>query len=398
MPEAVSRFLREASAAGRIGSRHIVETFDAGQLPSGEPYLVMELLRGETLADRLEREGALPIDAALEIVRQAAIGIHAAHEAGIVHRDLKPENLFLVGGDEPLVKILDFGISKFDPELTGTPSLTTDGSTLGTPYYMAPEQVRGGQVVDARSDVYALGVVLYECLIGKPPFVADTLPALCVLIHEGEYQRPRALRPELTTEVEAIVVRAIEGDRERRYQSARELAEALARLGVGPLSLRETLAVSSDAATVRQASAPAYSVAPPAAHGTLEPGTKTAISPELPAAPSRGRRALMIAGGALLFALALGLLWNANRAASTSTPELEKLASPAPSEPPRAVEPAPSPTPSTPPPAPEPSALSAPAPKTAPPTSRSATPSTKPGSTGSRAKEHGLGTRDPFGP
>jgi serine/threonine-protein kinase len=251
--EAVGRFLREASAAGRIGSRHIVETFDVGQLDDGTPYLVMELLRGESLADRLERlQGTLPVNEALDLVRQAAIGVQAAHTAGIVHRDLKPENLFIVEGPEPLVKILDFGISKFDPALTGSPSLTTDGATMGTPYYMSPEQVRASGPIDAQSDVYALGVVLYECVTGKRPFEAETLPALVVLIHDGQYPPPSAVRPSVGKNLDYIVTRAMAREKTERFQSAADLAIALER----------TLALSAEAASQLEI-APAKSVAPP---------------------------------------------------------------------------------------------------------------------------------------
>ena len=226
--DVVARFVREASAAGRIGSPHIVETFDVGELQTGEPFLVMELLRGESLSERIERaRGPLALTDALEIVRQAADAVQAAHDAGIVHRDLKPDNLFICEQRPLLVKILDFGISKFDPAMTETPSHTVEGTALGTPHYMAPEQMRGVGV-DAQTDVYALGVVLYECLTGKKPFDADTLPALSIAIHEGQYRRPSLLRQELPAELDAIVERAMARDKSRRFASARELEQALA--------------------------------------------------------------------------------------------------------------------------------------------------------------------------
>ena len=186
-PELIQRFLREASAAGRIGNPHIAETFDAGELETGDPYLVMELLKGETLADLLRRKQTLTVTEASELVRQACTGVQAAHDAGIVHRDLKPENLFVIERDHrPFVKILDFGISKFDPQLTGGEmSMTREGTSLGTPLYMPPEQVRGDKRIDARADVYALGVILYECVTGRRPYEAETLAHLAVLIHEG---------------------------------------------------------------------------------------------------------------------------------------------------------------------------------------------------------------------
>jgi eukaryotic-like serine/threonine-protein kinase len=223
----VARFLREASAAGRIGNAHVVETFDAGTLDSGDPYIVMELLEGRTLADEIAERGALPIGEACEILLQACDGIRAAHAAGVVHRDLKPDNLFLVKGARPFVKILDFGISKFDPELTGAHGLTQEGSALGTPFYMPPEQVRGEKDIGAQADVYALGVILYECLTADKPYSAETLPHLMVLIHEGRYAPPSMRRPELPPECDAVVATAMAGDRLKRYANIDELVSAL---------------------------------------------------------------------------------------------------------------------------------------------------------------------------
>jgi len=227
LPHVVTRFLREASAAGRIGSPHIVETFDAGTLDSGQPYIVMELLRGQSLAQALERNSPYPVEPALAIVRQACEGLQAAHLAGIVHRDVKPDNLFLVEGETPFVKLLDFGISKFDPARTGSLALTQEGSAMGTPFYMPPEQVRGERDLDASADVYALGIVLYECLTGRKPFTAETLPHLCLLIDRGEYQPPSQVRAGLPAAIDELVARAMARDKKDRYPSARAFGEAL---------------------------------------------------------------------------------------------------------------------------------------------------------------------------
>ena len=228
-PIVVARFVREASAAGHIGNPHIVETFDAGKLDGGEPYIVMEMLQGETLGARLEKVRRLQLPELVDVIRQACDGIQAAHDAGIVHRDLKPENLFLIEKDgKPFVKILDFGVSKFDPTLTGGADGTTkEGSALGTPYYMSPEQVDGDKDLDARTDVYALGVILYQCACGKRPFKADALPKLAVLIHEGKPAPLSERRPELPIGFVEVVHKAMARDREQRFPTPRELGAAL---------------------------------------------------------------------------------------------------------------------------------------------------------------------------
>ncbi|MET0591954.1 MAG: serine/threonine-protein kinase [Polyangiaceae bacterium] len=229
-PELIQRFLREASAAGRIGNPHIAETFDAGELETGDPYLVMELLKGETVADYLRRKQKLSFTEAAELVRQACTGVQAAHDAGIVHRDLKPENLFVSERDHrPFVKILDFGISKFDPHLTGSEMSTTrEGTSLGTPLYMPPEQVRGDKRVDARSDIYALGVILYELVTGLRPYEAETLAHLAVLIHEGKAVPLAEARPDCPPGFADLVHKAMANKPELRFNTARELGDALA--------------------------------------------------------------------------------------------------------------------------------------------------------------------------
>jgi eukaryotic-like serine/threonine-protein kinase len=221
--QAVARFLREASAAGRIGNPHIVETFDAGTLESGEPYLVMEMLDGRSLADILEDSARLSERDAVDFIAQACDGLQAAHDAGIIHRDIKPDNLFIERSGR--VKILDFGISKFDEQLTGEKQLTGD-LTLGTPYYMAPEQTSKTASVDQRADVYALGVVLYECVTGKKPFDAETYPQLVVRIHLGDYE-PASSVCGTSALVDGIIAKAMARKPESRFQTPAELASAL---------------------------------------------------------------------------------------------------------------------------------------------------------------------------
>jgi serine/threonine protein kinase len=236
----VERFLREASAAGRIGNPHIVETLDAGELTSGDPYMFMELLSGLPISELVRRRTRLRWEETLEIGIQAAEGLQAAHAAGIVHRDVKPENLFLCSGDPPHIKLLDFGISKFD--LGTDHRLTAEGAPLGTPYYMSPEQVAGKADVDGRSDVYSLGVVLYECVTGRVPFDAESLPALSLKIFEGSCAPPSSLLDGPLGGLDEVIERAMATAPSQRYQSMAELRAALLRLTPrAPGSLARTL-------------------------------------------------------------------------------------------------------------------------------------------------------------
>ncbi len=230
-PSVVERFVREASAAARVANPHVAETFDAGKLDTGEPYLLMELIDGETLDQRLQRAGPIDVGELTDLVHQACEGVHAAHLAGIVHRDLKPENLIVTARDgAPFLKILDFGISKFDSERTGALGITTEGSVMGTPYYMSPEQVLASPSLDARTDVYSLGVILYECACGERPYDAQSVEHLAVLIHEGKATPLDVRRPGLPAAFCAAVHKAMAVDRQARFSTARELAEAVAPL------------------------------------------------------------------------------------------------------------------------------------------------------------------------
>lgn len=225
--EAGQRFLREARAAVKIKSEHVARVTDVGTLPSGAPYMVMEHLTGRDLADALAADGPLPPAVAAEYVLQACEALAEAHAAGIVHRDLKPPNLFLThrADGSPCIKVLDFGISKFTTS-KASELKTKTSAVMGSPLYMSPEQLRSARDVDARSDIWALGAVLYELLTGVPPFDAETIPQLLMMIIEAP--TPPLGRPDVPPALEAVVRRCLEKDRDRRYQHVGELAEALA--------------------------------------------------------------------------------------------------------------------------------------------------------------------------
>src|SRR6478609_5085049 len=180
--EAIARFEREAQAAGRIGSEHIVEVLDMGNLSSGDRYMVMEFMDGDALSGRIRARGQLTPGEIYPILQQLLEALAAAHGAGIIHRDLKPDNVYLLksrGGKADFVKLLDFGISKFN-QMSGDSgfSMTRTGAVMGTPYYMAPEQAKGARDLDHRVDLYAAGVILYEAVTGEVPFNADTFNEL----------------------------------------------------------------------------------------------------------------------------------------------------------------------------------------------------------------------------
>src|SRR6187549_47643 len=170
--DVMQRFEREAQAAGRIGNDHILEVLDLGNLPNGDRFIIMEFLEGEPLSSRIKQRGRLMPHELAPLIRQVLVGLGAAHAAGIVHRDLKPDNIFILrekAGHADFVKLIDFGISKFNA-LTGDMSMTTTGAVMGTPFYMSPEQAKGAAGVDARTDLYAIGVIMYEALTGRVPF------------------------------------------------------------------------------------------------------------------------------------------------------------------------------------------------------------------------------------
>lgn len=228
VPSAVERLSREAQAASRIADPHIVETLDAGRLASGEPYLFMELLAGEALDRVLARRGRLPLTEALQVALQASRGLCAAHAAGVLHRDIKPANLFLVAGPQTLLKLLDFGVSKVVG--SGMHALTQEGHALGTFSYMPPEQMMGAKRVDERADLFSLGVVIYQCLVGKPPFAARSIPALSNLMAKNEYAHLAQVRPDAPPTLDALVAHMLRADPAERLPSASALREELTRI------------------------------------------------------------------------------------------------------------------------------------------------------------------------
>ncbi len=250
--DAVRRFHQEARAAGAIGHPNICEVYDLGTLDDGSPYLVMEKLVGETLADRIAAEGGLPFEDVIDILVQVLSGLVAAHEKGIVHRDIKPENVFLTRrvGCPPLCKILDFGVSKMIGPLIGARDedldLTRTGMVMGTPYYMSPEQARGDRNLDARVDLYACGVILYEALTGRRPFTAANYNALLLQILSTKPRPARELRPALPAGFDAVLDRSLARNRDDRYRSAADFQKDLQALrdrhvGAPPDVLAEAL-------------------------------------------------------------------------------------------------------------------------------------------------------------
>jgi serine/threonine-protein kinase len=231
-PEAVARFVREARAAVQIQSEHVARVMDVGTLDSGAPYMVMEYLRGMDLKEVSTRRGALPISEAVDFVLQACDAVAEAHSLGIVHRDLKPSNLFLTERPDgsPMVKVLDFGISKALHGIDKSQlQMTASAAIMGSPQYMSPEQIRSSKNVDARADVWALGTILHELLTGSPAYVADTVPGLLAMIVADAPPPLSSRRPGAPADLEAIILRCLQKDRELRFANVSEFARSLER-------------------------------------------------------------------------------------------------------------------------------------------------------------------------
>lgn len=289
-----ARFINEARAASAIKSPRIVDTLDVGTLPNGAPYFVMEYVDGETLASLLDRDGRVDLNVALDIARQLAEGLEAAHAAGVVHRDLKPENVFLAHTPEGLfAKIFDFGIAKV---ARARKRLTYAGAVFGTPHYMSPEQARGEEV-DARSDLYALGVMLFEMVTGRVPF--DGEDPLAVMSQHVDRVPPlmsSITGTALPADLEAIVARCLAKDPRDRYANGAELLRDLG-------SLPAWHAEPAPVAAVPDAPLPSA----PSRLPSLQSRPETLHAHVVPAGPKPRSKSRWFVGGAVLVAAAAGV-------------------------------------------------------------------------------------------
>jgi serine/threonine-protein kinase len=238
---ALARFSREARLAERLSTPHVARGLDHGVTDDGRPFIVMELLDGETLHQRLERAGRLAAQHTVEVLEQVAQALDEAHALGIVHRDIKPANIFLADdGVGVAVKVLDFGIAKRTG--VGEPSVVTEaGRSVGTPDYMSPEQLLSAREVDHRSDQWALAVVAYRCLTGRLPFSSATFAGLCMAICTGRHAAPSLIDPRLPRALDAWFARALDVDRDQRFGSAGETIATLARTLERPAAWRHVV-------------------------------------------------------------------------------------------------------------------------------------------------------------
>ena len=292
-PEAIARFQREALTVSQIGNPHIIDVVDIGVAPDGRSFVVLELLTGSDLGGVLTQTGPMKPQRAIAIMQQVLLGVGAAHARGIVHRDLKPDNVFLVqrGADVDFVKILDFGISKILDAVDAKVRLTSTGTVVGTPIYMAPEQALGG-AIDHRADLYALGVMFYEMLAGRPPFDAPSYIAL-VTKHLHEAPPPlQQFRPDLPTWLIAVVHRALEKEPDHRFASADAFLAAL--------PSKSALMASDNLATLGTGQVPAL---PQIGTGKNSARRKSTTSPSAASAVTMTRRASRLPWIILAFAL-----------------------------------------------------------------------------------------------
>ncbi|HZO12883.1 MAG TPA: serine/threonine-protein kinase, partial [Polyangiaceae bacterium] len=231
-PSLLERFRREAASSAKLKSPHAVKTFDHGVMKDGVPYIVMELLEGETLGARLAREGKLPPQQVAIVVTQVAHVLDEAHRLGVVHRDIKPDNIFLIaGGYELFVKVLDFGIAK---QTTAAAATVTDtGAIVGTPQYMSPEQLLSTKSADYRADLWSLAVLAYHALTGQVPFRGETLPSLSIEICGGRFMPPSRLVQGLSQSFDDWFDRALDPEPARRFDSVLKMAELFGRVARG---------------------------------------------------------------------------------------------------------------------------------------------------------------------
>ncbi len=311
--DAVERFVREAKATGQLRHPNLVKVFDAGRTRDGRPYLVMELLEGESLEDRLSRVGRLPETATCLLMSQVARALHAAHCAGVVHRDLSSANVFLVPSEDEsseTPKILDFGVSKFLGPVLDERVRTEGGAVLGSPAYMSPEQAQGASSVDGRTDLWALGVLMYECLCGERPFKGSNYNALIYSIISAPHRSLQDRAPDVHPELARLVDSCLVKDPGAREYSARAVAERLEGLAWNLSSTGR----SSDAGPRRRAT-DRLSSRPHVDVGSRPAFRSVGLSPAILPAPVRwwfeftrnGASGQLIAVGSAMFGALIGI-------------------------------------------------------------------------------------------
>ena len=296
--DALNRFHREARSAAAIRSPHVVQIFDHGVDPTfGVPFIVMELMDGESLASRLARVGRIAPAEVARVFTHVARALSRAHEAGIVHRDLKPDNVFLVRNeDEEVAKVLDFGIAKAQAHSLGQDSATRTGAIMGTAYYMSPEQISGTKNVDFHTDLWALGVMACECITGQRPFEADTIGGITLKICIEPIPPPSSFAP-VPTGFDQWFAKMVHRDPAQRFASAREAAEALRKLCLSESGAQRLAPPLGESSRAFQATAT-----------TAAPLSRSASEASAASPPKRKRAATWAVGAAVLL-VAAGALW-----------------------------------------------------------------------------------------
>jgi serine/threonine-protein kinase len=346
--EAVARFSREARAAVKITSEHVARVLDVGSLESGAPYIVMEFLEGRDLSSWLQSSGPMPVEQAVEFLLHACDALAEAHSLGIVHRDLKPSNLFCIRTPDGnlSVKVLDFGISKLGEagRNSAMSAVTRTVALMGTPFYMSPEQMKSAKSADAQSDIWALGVILYELLSGKVPFHGEAITEIAVKVATTSPATLRGARMDVPRELEAIVMRCLEKDKAKRYPSVAELAVALR-----PFAPRRAHVCVDRVLGIARAGRTGSTLAAPSLQGSstvVPPETSSPFSASMAPSSPAGRRSQLalvvsIVGVALGAAVIGGIAWShrnhpgeataaAPLAPASSAPTADVPAAPAP--------------------------------------------------------------------
>ncbi len=319
----IERFAREARAAVQIRSEHVARVTDVGTLPTGSPYMVMEYLDGSDLAQALEKDGPMPVVQAVGYLLQACEAIAEAHSLGIVHRDLKPANLFLAQrpSRDSIVKVLDFGISKMNGAGSG---LTQTSAMMGSPQYMAPEQMMSSKDVDARADIWGLGVILYELLTGAPPFTAETLAEIVFMVTQRDAPPLLSKRADLPPALADAVACAMARDRTQRFPNVAKLAAALAPFGPSrsDISIER---ISRMLGTTEPPPPPLSAAAPLPMHATAATWTHSQAG-----LSARPKTRLFVAAAAVAVLVAGAVVWRVMRTGSEGPSTTSASAAPSP--------------------------------------------------------------------